>query len=122
VIPFFAFDPAIRKIIYTTNAIESLNRIRRENDPPDRFLTLLIPKIDQDARLISDRGGRDQADLSGDPKLRKRRQECPGMVCGPQPIRYHDRRTLQRVTVSETRMGQPRYTKFMTLPRVCRRP
>ena len=26
VIPFFAFDPAIRKIIYTTNAIESLNR------------------------------------------------------------------------------------------------
>ena len=27
VIPFFAFDPAIRKIIYTTNAIESLNRV-----------------------------------------------------------------------------------------------
>ena len=26
VISFFAFDPAIRKIIYTTNAIESLNR------------------------------------------------------------------------------------------------
>ena len=26
VIPFFAFRPAIRKIIYTTNAIESLNR------------------------------------------------------------------------------------------------
>lgn len=28
-IPFFAFDPAIRKIIYTTNAIESLNRVIR---------------------------------------------------------------------------------------------
>jgi putative transposase len=27
VIPFFAFDPAIRKIIYTTYAIESLNRV-----------------------------------------------------------------------------------------------
>ena len=38
------------------------------------------------------------------------------MVCGPQPIRYHVRQALQRVTVSETRMGQPRYTKFMTLP------
>jgi transposase-like protein len=25
VIPFFAFPPAIRKLIYTTNAIESLN-------------------------------------------------------------------------------------------------
>jgi len=38
------------------------------------------------------------------------------MVCGPKPIRYHVRRPLQRVTVSETRMGQPRYTEFMTLP------
>jgi transposase-like protein len=27
VIPFFAFDPAIRKSIHTTNAIESLNRV-----------------------------------------------------------------------------------------------
>lgn len=25
IIPFFQFDPAIRKVIYTTNAIESLN-------------------------------------------------------------------------------------------------
>jgi len=31
VIPFFAFDPAIRKIIYTTNAIESLNRAIRKS-------------------------------------------------------------------------------------------
>jgi len=30
VIPFFAFDPAIRKI-YTTNAIESLNRVIRKS-------------------------------------------------------------------------------------------
>ena len=31
VIRFFAFDPAIRKIIYTTNAIESLNRVIRKS-------------------------------------------------------------------------------------------
>ena len=31
VIPFFAFDPAIRKINYTTNAIESLNRVIRKS-------------------------------------------------------------------------------------------
>jgi putative transposase len=30
VIPFFAFPPAVRKIIYTTNAIESLNRVIRK--------------------------------------------------------------------------------------------
>ena len=30
-IPFFAFDPAIRKIIYTTNAFESLNRVIRKS-------------------------------------------------------------------------------------------
>src|SRR5690606_13220192 len=53
-----------------------------------------------------------------DPQLRERRQKCPGMVCGPEPIRYHVRRTLQCVTVSETRMGRPRYTEFMTLPQV----
>jgi transposase-like protein len=31
VVPFFAFDPSIRKIIYTTNAIESLNRVIRKS-------------------------------------------------------------------------------------------
>ena len=40
------------------------------------------------------------------------------MVCGPEPIRYHVQRTIQCVTVSETRMGQARYTDFMTLPSV----
>src|SRR6056297_2344367 len=38
------------------------------------------------------------------------------MVCRPKPIRYHVRRTLQRVTVFETRMDRARYTEFMTLP------
>lgn len=31
VIPFFGFDPAIRKIIYATNAIESLNCVIRKS-------------------------------------------------------------------------------------------
>ena len=30
VIPFFAFPPEVRKVIYTTNAIESLNRVIRK--------------------------------------------------------------------------------------------
>ena len=30
-IPFLAFDPAIRKIICTTNAMESLNRVIRKS-------------------------------------------------------------------------------------------
>jgi putative transposase len=30
VVPFFAFSPAIRRLIYTTNAIESLNRVIRK--------------------------------------------------------------------------------------------
>ncbi|MCL1628157.1 hypothetical protein M3N55_05380, partial [Roseibaca sp. V10] len=42
--------------------------------------------------------------------------KCPGMVCRPQPFRHNVRGSLQCVTVSETRMGQTRYTKFMTLP------
>jgi putative transposase len=48
VIPFFAFDPAIRKIIYTTNAMESLNRVIRKSIktrgsfPTDEAVTKLI--------------------------------------------------------------------------------
>lgn len=48
VIPFFAFDPAIRKIVHTTNAVESLNRIIRKSIktrgsfPTDEAATKLI--------------------------------------------------------------------------------
>ena len=38
------------------------------------------------------------------------------MVCRPQSTGYHVRGSLHRVTVSETRMGHPRYTEFTTLP------
>jgi putative transposase len=48
VIPFFAFPPAVRKVIYTTNAIESINaRLRkivktRGHFPTDEAATKLI--------------------------------------------------------------------------------
>ena len=47
-IPFFAFPPAVRKVIYTTNAIESVNaRLRkiiktRGHFPSDEAATKLI--------------------------------------------------------------------------------
>jgi putative transposase len=47
-IPFFAFPPAVRKIIHTTNAIESLNRVIRKTTrtrgsfPTDDAATKLI--------------------------------------------------------------------------------
>ncbi len=64
-IPFFGLDPAIRKIIYTTNAIESLNRVIRKSIN------------------VSDRRGGDQADLPGHPQLREGWPKRSGMVCGP---------------------------------------
>jgi transposase-like protein len=40
VIPFFAFEPPIRKIIYITTAIESGNRvIRKSSKMPGSFQT-----------------------------------------------------------------------------------
>lgn len=54
-IPFFSVNPAIQKIIYTTTAMESLNRSHRENGAPSYFLTLLIPQTPEDARLFFNR-------------------------------------------------------------------
>ncbi len=67
VIPFFAFDPAIRKIIYTTNAIESLNRLAIVLEPMAH--QWLAPENDQDAWLLPDRRGRDQTDLPRHPEI-----------------------------------------------------
>ena len=62
VIPFFAFDPAIRKIIYTTNAIESLNRVIRKSIktrgsfPTDeaalKLIYLAISRFEKDGRNV----------------------------------------------------------------------
>jgi hypothetical protein len=73
VIPFFAFDPAIRKIIYTTNAIESLNRLAIVLEPMAH--QRLAPEIHQDTGIVPDRGSGHEGDLSGHPELRKGRQE-----------------------------------------------
>ena len=51
VIPFFAFPPAVRRVIYTTNALESVNAQRAQDH--------------QDPRPLSDRRGGDEADLAG---------------------------------------------------------
>ena len=39
VIPFFEFPEEIRKIIYTTNAVESLHINAAESDPKSRFIS-----------------------------------------------------------------------------------
>ncbi len=59
--PFLAFDPAIRRIIYTTNAIESLNyRLRKVTKTKGHFptddavLKILYLAI---SRMSTDRGG-----------------------------------------------------------------
>ena len=62
VIPFFAFDPAIRKIIYTTNAIESLNRVIRKSiktrgsfptdEAATKLIYLAIRKFEKDGRNV----------------------------------------------------------------------
>lgn len=62
VTPFFAFDPAIRKIVYTTNAIESLNRIIRKSiktrgsfptdDAATKLIYLAIRSFEKDGRNV----------------------------------------------------------------------
>ena len=62
VIPFFAFDPAIRKIIYTTNAIESLNRVIRKSittrgpfpteDAATKLIYLAIRNLEKGGRNV----------------------------------------------------------------------
>ena len=62
VIPFFAFPSAVRKIIYTTNAIESLNRVipnttrTRGSFPADdgetRLIYLAIRSFEKTGRAV----------------------------------------------------------------------
>ncbi len=84
VIPFLAFDPAIRKVVYTTNAIESLNRVIRKSIktrgsfPTDDAATRLI--------YLAVRSFRKMAATSG-------------MVCRPQPVRHNARRALLRLSI-----------------------
>jgi putative transposase len=62
VIPFFAFPPAVRKITYTTNAIESLNRVARKttktrgsfptDDAATKLIYLAIPSFEKAGRCV----------------------------------------------------------------------
>ena len=62
VIPVFAFGPAIRKIIYPTNAIESLNRVIRKSirtrgsfptgDAATKLIYLAIRNFEKDGRNV----------------------------------------------------------------------
>ncbi len=62
VIPFFAFPPDVRKIIYTTNAIESLNRVIRKttktrgsfptDDAATKLIYLAIRKFEKTGRCV----------------------------------------------------------------------
>ena len=47
-IPFFVFSPEIRRVIYTTNAIESLNRVIRKSIKAQGS----FPSVDSTEKLI----------------------------------------------------------------------
>ena len=61
-IPFFAFSAAIRKIIYTTNAVESLNRVLRKTlktkgsfpteEAATKLIFLAIRNFEKDGRNV----------------------------------------------------------------------
>lgn len=81
VIPFFAFPEAVRRIIYTTNAIESLNaKLRRPHTHEGAF---------------SDRRLRHETALSRlAPGRRRMENAAARMVRGEKPVCDHVRRTL----------------------------
>lgn len=74
IIPFFAFPDGVRKIIYTTNSIESLNaKLRRAVR----------------ARTLSKRCRSDEAALSGlEPRRERLENATKGMDHGQNPIRH----------------------------------
>jgi transposase-like protein len=63
VIPFLAFEPEVRRVIYITNAIEAPNRQLR--------------KAIRTKGCLPERGGGHQADLPRDPQRRPTMDENP---------------------------------------------
>ena len=90
VIPFFAFPPAVRKIIYTTNAIESLNRVIRKTTKTRGS----FPTDDAATKLI-------YLAIRSFEKSWQMRQR---MGCRTKPVRYPIPRTVQQMT-RQNRMG-----------------
>jgi len=75
-IPFFAVALSVRKVIYTPNAIESLNQVasrttKIRGSPPDSQTWKHA--------LPGSGGCCNQADLSGNPKIRKNRTAHPSV-------------------------------------------
>ena len=101
-IPFFAFPPAVRKIIYTTNAIESLNRVIRKttktrgsfptDDAATKLIYLAIRSFESKGRCVREWvAARNQFAIL-------------------YPERFNQVSRLNR-------MGQAPYTEFRTFPR-----
>jgi hypothetical protein len=73
--PFLAFEPEVRHVVYTTNAIEALNRQLRESD--------------QDKGQLPLRGRRPQAHLPRDPERRAAMDTDPQPDESPPRIQDH---------------------------------
>ena len=123
VIPFFAFPPAVRKVIYTTNAIESINaRLRkiiktRGHFPSDDAATKLIWLA---LRNITGRLGPRGAGLEGgnepirDPLRGSLHEDCR-VICGTDlPTASVVRR--KRRPPPWTSLRGASNTEFLTLP------
>jgi len=72
VIPFFEFPEEIRKIIYTTNAVESLH--------------MTLRKVTKKQGVVSESGSCNQTDLSGAPERIEEVAHGPGMARGAPAI------------------------------------
>ena len=84
VIPFFAFPPEVRRVIYTTNAIESVQRAAAQDH--------------QDPRALPERRRGHQADLAG--AAQHHRRLGPGsqrLEGGDEPVRDPLRRPLHEI-------------------------
>ena len=81
VIPFFAFPPAVRRVIYTTNAIESVHSAAAQDH--------------QDARALPQRRRGHQADLAGAAQHHGRLgPRGQGLARGDEPVRDTLRRSI----------------------------
>ena len=99
VIPFFAFPEPVRRIIHTTNAIESLNaKLRKavkarghfpDDDAALKLLFLVLRNVARDWKMAAAR-----------------------MECCKDPVCHHLRRSILRSLMD----NQAPHTRFLTVP------
>ncbi|MEZ5484160.1 MAG: transposase [Lysobacteraceae bacterium] len=88
VVPFFAFPPDVRRVIYTTNAIERACAPAQDH---------------QDPRPFSQRRRSDQTDLAGPAQHHRRMEPCqPRLEGGDEPVRDNLRRPIHAGSLIET--------------------